>query len=538
MVTKNNLVIILKKLKANLAVLTIFVGLSSTTTRTIKFLELKTFTFHEDIFKRLRITSNWRIKRAVFTVMVLIVTTLVVSYREIYIEHYNNKKFFFLLLIFIASMIILSVRRSIISTIVGWEFLGVTSLCLIIFYPNKTSKINSILTIIFNRIGDVILILIVGAFLLKNERRLEIQRLDKKFCLIIALCSLTKRAQFPLSAWLPAAISAPTPISAIVHSSTLVTAGIFLNVTAWYSLNLNRTVEILISIRTIRFLIAGIIANLELDFKKIIAYSTIRQIRIIIIIAILNQTKISLTHITYHAFFKTLLFCTAGLLFVSLWGTQKYRKMNLRKTKTSSKIILLSRIYAISGLAYSSSFYTKDLFLETKLFEAEIFLIITVIVLARILTTFYRIKIIFPLISYSNNKRKIAKKSGSKIMNSIVLAVILSERLIMLIRFKERFPLANTIEILSLFLIIRRPIFIKKIKISSSFILNINSRVFHIKYQTYSFYPKILEKDFLSQIFQVDTIFVKKKYIMTILLNEKKRIFIITLIAVVFFFCY
>lgn len=141
--------------------------------------------------------------------------------------------------IFFISIFILIRRRRVINLVLGWDGLGVRSLLLIVFYPNKTSYYNSILTFFYNRLGDILLIFILG-FIIFDPCFILFLWIENNFFLIILLlfCSFTKRAQFPLSSWLPAAISAPTPISAMVHSSTLVTAGLFIVCKSFYIINL------------------------------------------------------------------------------------------------------------------------------------------------------------------------------------------------------------------------------------------------------------------------------------------------------------
>ena len=165
-----------------------------------------------------------------FFFIVFIVTSIVVLYRQVYMDHYNNKKFFFLTIAFFISIVILAGRSSGITFVLGWDGLGLSSLFLIMFYPGKIPLYNSFITFFFNRLGDCILILIL-AFFFYHLSTFFFFLCSPSFEVIIFFllcCAFTKSAQFPLSSWLPAAMSAPTPISAIVHSSTLVTAGIYL----------------------------------------------------------------------------------------------------------------------------------------------------------------------------------------------------------------------------------------------------------------------------------------------------------------------
>lgn len=142
------------------------------------------------------------------------------------------------------------------------------------FYPNNTTLYNSILTIFFNRIGDVLLILALRVSISMYTIDTTLINEGLLFFILLTICSFTKRAQFPLSSWLPAAISAPTPISAMVHSSTLVTAGVFVVITFYHCFNLYGLTKFILMSRSLTFLLGGFIANIEKDLKKIVAFST------------------------------------------------------------------------------------------------------------------------------------------------------------------------------------------------------------------------------------------------------------------------
>lgn len=252
-----------------------------------------------------------------FITIVCFVTTLVFFYSEVYIETYNNKKFFFITLSFFFSIRVLSSRGSLINLIIGWDGLGISSLLLIMFYPNKISFFNSFLTFFFNRLGDIFF-LIFFCYYLMNLNVVFYFSKDFQYVilLIFFLCLLTKRAQYPFSSWLPAAISAPTPISAIVHSSTLVTAGIFIFFKFSIFFDECNILILLLILRVITFILGGFLGVIELDLKKIVAFSTIRQIRIILFFISTNFLSLGLCHTFYHALFKTLLFCGCGFIFL------------------------------------------------------------------------------------------------------------------------------------------------------------------------------------------------------------------------------
>lgn len=163
---------------------------------------------------------------------------------------------------------------------------------------------------------------------------------------------------------MPAAISAPTPISALVHSSTLVTAGILLIFKIYGSINFGYILVF------IRFLIitgatsGGLIAILEKDIKKIVAYSTISQISVILFMGILGFLRVALIHMIFHATFKSYLFVSCGLIFMTQMGLQNFNITNPNSRSTLNSIILTFSVYIMTGIIFSSSFFSKDLFLE------------------------------------------------------------------------------------------------------------------------------------------------------------------------------
>lgn len=219
-----------------------------------------------------------------FIFVVGMVCSLVFNYSTFYLREYNNFKFFYLTFLFFSSMILLVTRNRIINIMLGWDMLGISSLCLIMFYPNKNTLFNSFLTLMYNRLGDVLLIVTFCAMISSQVSFLSSLSVNPLYsCLLIFLCTFTKRAQIPISSWLPAAISAPTPISAMVHSSTLVKAGIFLVFISLDSFHHMNFIWFLLSISLLTFLRGGFLARIDLDFKKIVAFSTISQVSLILV---------------------------------------------------------------------------------------------------------------------------------------------------------------------------------------------------------------------------------------------------------------
>ncbi|KAG9511426.1 NADH dehydrogenase subunit 5 (mitochondrion) [Fragariocoptes setiger] len=309
-----------------------------------------------------------------FMMMISMVTCSVLPFSTMYMESYNKKKkFFLIMMMFLSSMMILITSESLISTVTGWDMLGVTSIALIMMYQNQKTMMNSMLTMFFNRIGDFLMFFSIMMFMNNMEEKFcNILSMNSKsltnLSIALMLTSMTKSAQVPLSAWLPAAMSAPTPISAMVHSSTLVTAGIYI------ILKMNESMKdsmwMLTSTTSITLMLASMAANMETDLKKIIAFSTMSQISIIMMMISMNMKTSGMMHMINHAMFKTLLFMTAGSTFLKKWMEQDSRKTKSSKTMNKLyKSSLTSSIVSMSGIPFSCSFFSKDKFLEEMKWE-------------------------------------------------------------------------------------------------------------------------------------------------------------------------
>ena len=310
-------------------------------------------------------------------------------------------RFIFLVFMFIMSIFLLILSPNIISLLLGWDGLGVTSYLLVIFYQRNKSYNAGILTALTNRLGDVGLLVSISLIIyIGSWSYVFINITDKIFSQIlvylIIISACTKRAQIPFSAWLPAAIAAPTPVSALVHSSTLVTAGVYL---------LIRINLIIIEINIRKFLgtlgiltiiIAGITAIVEIDIKKVIALSTLRQLGIIIIILGIGNPVLSFFHLISHAFFKAILFICAGLIIHRIKDYQDIRKIgfNYLNINLSVSIIIIANI-RLCGLPFLSGFYSKDLIIEIVIIKGKNIFLFFMLILGTSLTVIYSCRLNF-----------------------------------------------------------------------------------------------------------------------------------------------
>merc|ERR1711942_412431 len=254
------------------------------------------------------------------------------------------------------SMVILIFMGSLFGAMIGWDGLGVTSFLLVIYYKNRKSLGSGIITALTNRLGDCFFLVILGLAALDRAH----PKLFYLLACLILITSITKSAQIPFSSWLPSAIAAPTPVRAPVHSSTLVTAGVYL------LLRFNLfSIEWMLLLGRITMLIAGVRACTELDIKKIVALSTLSQLGVIIVSLSLYQKDLCFFHLVTHAIFKALLFICVGISIHTIYGSQDFRSFsNLGKGIFYPIRFLTISNLALLGFPFISGFYRKDIIME------------------------------------------------------------------------------------------------------------------------------------------------------------------------------
>ena len=337
----------------------------------------------------------------IFRITVLFISANVLLFAKSYIEReLFLKRFITLVVLFVFSINLLIFIPNLITLLIGWDGLGITSFILVIYYQNPKSLGAGIITALSNRIGDVIILLSVA--LLINTGHWDIISIlytsdiliFNIAIIILMLAGITKSAQIPFSRWLPAAIAAPTPVSALVHSSTLVTAGVFLLIRFYpFLANLIYFNYTLLILSSLTITIAGMAAIVETDIKKIIALSTLRQLGVIISRVAINLPLLAFYHLVTHALFKALLFICAGTLIHSFYHSQDMRyigQLSLQIPLTTTA--LLSANLALCGFPFIAGFYSKDLIIEITLFRSSNGLISILYIIATILTVAYSIR--------------------------------------------------------------------------------------------------------------------------------------------------
>nr|AST23757.1 NADH dehydrogenase subunit 5 [Lymantria dispar] len=341
-----------------------------------------------------------------FMMFVFLISSVVIYYSKSYMSsELNLSRFIILVLLFVISMMFLIISPNIISILLGWDGLGLVSYLLVIYYQNLKSYNAGMLTALSNRIGDVLILMVISWMLNYGSWNyifyLEFMSNDWEMNMIswmIIMAAMTKSAQIPFSSWLPAAMAAPTPVSALVHSSTLVTAGVYLLIR--FNLLLEGTffLKILLLLSGMTMFMAGVSANYEFDLKKIIALSTLSQLGLMMSILSMGMPDLAFFHLLTHAMFKALLFMCAGMIIHMMGDMQDIRYMggmNLYIPLTSLCFNLSNM--ALCGIPFLAGFYSKDLILELVSFSNLNLLIFFLYYISTGLTVFYTIRLIMYL---------------------------------------------------------------------------------------------------------------------------------------------
>ena len=415
--------------------------------------------------------ANWSINidplSSVMLVVVTLISSLVHIYSIGYMSHDPHKpRFMSYLSLFTFSMLVLVVSDNFLQLFFGWEGVGLCSYLLIGFWYKKEAANNAaIKAFIVNRVGDFGLA--VGIFLIffyfgtinfNEVFQLVPQFAEKNFvffgaeinlitliCFFLFIGAMGKSAQFLLHTWLPDAMEGPTPVSALIHAATMVTAGVFLVVKCSPIFEFSQTALNLITvIGMITAIFAASVALVQNDIKKIVAYSTCSQLGYMFFAAGIGAYHVAMFHLFTHAFFKALLFLGSGSVIHAFKDEQDIRKMGgIRKRLPYTYSFMLIGTLALTGFPLLSGFYSKDAIIEFAYLSESILgnYAVAIGIFTAFLTAIYSWRLFFKTFhgTYNNKIVPIEKTHESPLLMLIPLFLLSIGAIIAGFVFKEIF---------------------------------------------------------------------------------------------------
>jgi len=342
---------------------------------------------------------------------VLIISSLVHIYSIGYMNNDpHNQRFFSYLSLFTFMMIILVTANNYLLMFVGWEGVGVCSYLLVNFWFTRiAANQSSISAFLTNRVGDCFLT--IGMFtILWSLGSLDynivfslVPYINENIIIIMGIClligAMAKSSQIGLHVWLPMAMEGPTPVSALIHAATMVTAGVYLLMRSSPLIEYSSTILLLcLWLGAITTVFSSLIGLFQQDIKKVIAYSTMSQLGMMVIAIGLSSYNIALFHLINHAFYKGLLFLGAGAVIHAMADNQDFRKYGgLRSFLPLSYSVILIASLSLIAFPFMTGFYSKDFLLESTYgqYSFNSTAVYTIAVIGAIFTTLYSVKVLY-----------------------------------------------------------------------------------------------------------------------------------------------
>ena len=358
---------------------------------------------------------------------VLIVSSLVHVYSVGYMNHDpHNQRFFSYLSLFTFMMIILVTSDNFLLMFVGWEGVGVCSYLLVSFWFTRiAANQSSISAFLTNRVGDCFLTIGMFAILwsfgnIDYTTVFSITPLiNSNIITLIGIClligAMAKSSQIGLHVWLPMAMEGPTPVSALIHAATMVTAGVYLLMRSSPLIEYSNTVLLLcLWVGAITTVFSSLIGLFQQDIKKVIAYSTMSQLGMMVIAIGISSYNVALFHLVNHAFYKGLLFLGAGAVIHAVADNQDFRKYGgLKPFLPLTYSVMLIASLSLVAFPFMTGFYSKDFILESAYgqFYFSSIVVYFIATIGAMFTTLYSVKVLYltflsnpngPLINYKN----------------------------------------------------------------------------------------------------------------------------------------
>nr|ACA51964.1 NADH dehydrogenase subunit 5 [Mastigoproctus giganteus] len=338
-----------------------------------------------------------------FVSFIMLISGSVMIYSEDYMSgDVSINRFGLLVILFVLSMSLFVFSYNLFFVLLGWDGLGLVSYCLVIYYQNPRSFNSGMITVLTNRIGDVGLLMSIACFVSLGDWMFTnfLGKMEFPILLyMILIAAITKSAQIPFSAWLPAAMAAPTPVSALVHSSTLVTAGVFLLIRFNFLFSDTKFSLMVLFLSMGTLLLSSFSACFEMDLKKVVALSTLSQLSVMIIALSCGLLELCYFHLMMHALFKAMLFLCVGVIIHGMMNNQDLRNvggLNIISPIVSSGLLISG--LALSGFPFLAGFYSKDLILEEIMFKDINYFLSIFLLVCFVLTASYSFRLNYYLL--------------------------------------------------------------------------------------------------------------------------------------------